>query len=107
MTTAAKKSTTAVDHLQHAVDELDSAREQATHDVRERIDAAIDRIRRAATDARDRAERERDEFGDTLERAGDDVRLELGRRAVRAQSSPEALKELGREVRHRQAELAG
>ena len=107
MPTAAKKSPTAVDHLQHAVEDLDSAREQATQDVRERIDAAIDRIRKAAADARERAEHQRDELEDALERAGEDVRLELGRRAVRAQSSPEALKELGREVRHRQAEVAG
>ena len=81
MTTAAKKSPTAVDHLQHAVGDLDSAREQATQDVRERIDAAIERIRKAAADARERAEHQRDEFEDALEHAGEDVRLELGRRA--------------------------
>jgi hypothetical protein len=108
MTTATKKQHTAttLDHLQHAATELDKARGQATHDVVHNIDAALTRIREAAADVRHRATDQAADWQETLEGAGDDLRVELGRRGVRAQSSPEALKELAGEIRKRQAELA-
>lgn len=40
-----------------------------------------------------------------LERAGDDIRRELGLIAVKAQTSPEALKEMAAEIRKRKAEI--
>jgi hypothetical protein len=68
-----------VDYLQGAIDELDNARDRARGDIRQGIDA--------------------------LEKAGDDVRRELGILAVRAQRSPEALKEMSAEIRKRKTEL--
>ncbi len=108
MTTATKKQHTAstLDHLQHAATELDKAREQANHDVAHNIDAALTRIREAADDVRHRAQGQAGDWQEALEHASDDLRVELGRRGVRAQSSPEALKELAGEIRKRQAELA-
>ncbi len=108
MTTATKKqhTTSTLDHLQHAAKELDKARGQASHDVGHNIDAALTRIRDAADDVRHRAEDQAGSWQETLEHAGDDLRVELGRRGVRAQSSPEALKELTGEIRKRHAELA-
>ncbi len=108
MTTATKNQHTAstLDHLQHAVKELGKARGQAGHDVAHNIDAALTRIREAADDVRHRAKDQAGDWQDTLEHAGEDLRVELGRRSVRAQSSPEALKELAGEIRKRQAELA-
>ena len=43
-----EKST--LDYLQHAIDDLKKAREQAQHEVRSNIDSAIDRIRKALTE---------------------------------------------------------
>ncbi len=106
MTTAGKKKhTTTLDHLQHAATELDKARGQASHDVTSNIDAALTRIREAADDVRHRAQDQVTDWQETLEHAGADMRVDLGRRAVRAQSTPEALAELTGEIEKRQAEL--
>lgn len=109
MTTATKKQNTAstLDHLQHAATELDKARGQAGHDVVHSIDTALGRIREAADDVRHRAQDQAGDWQEALEGARGDLRVELGRRGVRAQSSPEALEELAGEIRKRQAELAG
>ncbi len=107
MTTATPKQHTAstLDHLQHAATDLDKARGKASQDVADNIDAALTRIREAADDMRSRAKEQTDDWQQTLEQAGDDLRVEIGRRSVRAQTSPEALKELTSEIRKRQAEL--
>ena len=42
-----------------------------------------------------------------LERAGDDLREQLGIMAVRVQTTPEALTAMAAEIRKRKAELAG
>ena len=43
-----EKST--LDYLQHALEDLKKAREQAQHEVRSGIDSAIDRIRKALSE---------------------------------------------------------
>lgn len=108
MTTTAKTkkhTATTLDHLQHAAKDLDKARGQAGQDVATNIDAALTRIHEAADDVRHRAQDQAGEWQEALEHASDDLRVELGRRGIRAQSSPEALKELSGEIRKRQAEL--
>lgn len=47
-----------------------------------------------------------DDLTGLLERAGDDIRRELGLVAVKAQTSPEALKAMAAEIRKRKAEIA-
>ena len=108
MTTATTKQHTAstLDHLQHAATDLDKARGKASQDVSDNIDAALTRIREAADDVRNRAKDQAGDWQETLEQAGDDLRVEIGRRSVRAQTSPAALKELTGEIRKRQAELS-
>ena len=96
---------TAVDYLEHAVEDLNQARQNAAEEVRAAIDSAISRAREAIEDARsdaqDRAEslrkRAEDRAGEwqkTLEDATEDVRRELGLRAVRAQRTTDALDEM-------------
>ena len=104
----------AVDYLEHAVDDLNRAREEAIDEARSAIDSAITRTRDALddlrSDAEDRAERFRaraeDRFRDwqgTLEDATEDVRRELGIRAVHAQRTEDALDALDSEIKeHRQ-----
>ena len=95
----AEKST--LDYLQHALDDLDNAREHAQQDARASIDTAVDRIHRAVKDLRSRAQDEAHDWQERLERVSDEARLELGRTAIRAQGTPEALTELAAEVRRR------
>ena len=94
------------DRLKDAVEDLDKARDQAGQQAKESIDSAIARIREAASELGDKARDQTAEWQTALESAGDDVLRELGRRAVRAQRSPAALKDLSDEIRRRKAELA-
>ena len=50
-----EKST--LEYLQHALDDLNKAREQAQHDVRSGIDSAIHRIRRALAELAEKIRR--------------------------------------------------
>lgn len=104
---AAHAEPTTADRLKDAVEDLDKARDQAGHQAKESIDSAIARIREAASEIGDRARDQTGEWQSALESAGDDLLRELGRRAVRAQRSPAALKDLSDEIRRRKAELAG
>jgi hypothetical protein len=69
------------------------------------VDRANDRLRTLASDLRVRAEDEVRQFQSSLDRAGEQVRVELGRRAIRAQGSTQALTQLSSEIRKRKAEL--
>ena len=102
---AKKPAPTALDHLQKAAKDLDKARDVASREARTTIDDALAKVREAAEDVRERARDQAGEWQEALERAGEEMRVELGRRAVRAQSSPEALKQLSAEIRKRKAEL--
>lgn len=113
-TPKASHKATASDHLQDAISDLDKAREQAGEDVRASIDAARKRIDEAREDLSGRghefADRGQDQVKDwreQLEGAADDALRELGRLAVRAQRSTEALGELSKEIGKREAELGG
>jgi hypothetical protein len=102
---APRTEKSSLDYLQKAVDDLDKARSRATDELRETIDGVIERLRKAASDLRTRAEDETSQWQETLDDASEDARRELGRRAVRAQRTPEALAELSSEIRKRKAQL--
>jgi vacuolar-type H+-ATPase subunit H len=108
---------TAVDYLEHAVDDLNQARQEAQDDIRSAIDSAISRTREALDDLRsgaedraeklrDRAEERRHEWQHTLEDATEDVRRELGVRAVRAQRTDEALEAMQDEIENRKEDVS-
>lgn len=103
---AAPAEKSPMDRLQEAIRGLDRARDRAGDELRESIDTAVTRLRDVAGDLRKRAERQAGEWEDALDEAGEDVRRELGRRAVMAQQTPEALKEMSAAIRKRKAELA-
>jgi ElaB/YqjD/DUF883 family membrane-anchored ribosome-binding protein len=92
-------------YLREALNELGKARDRASEDVREGIDSAIERTRDAMKDAGSSAHEQVSEWRRALDKAGDDVRRELGILAVRAQSSPEALRAMSAEIRKRKAEI--
>ena len=89
------------DQVQKAIDELRSAGEKATGDVRSRIDDAISRLRDVSGDASSKASDQVSNWRDTLDDATQDVRKELAKLAVRAQSSTEALDEIAKEIDER------
>lgn len=102
---SAPQAKTSSDYLQQALRDLDRARERASGEAREAIDAATDRIREFVKDASDRAQDEVGDWRESLTRAGADLRCELGVLAVRAQDSPEALATIASEVRKRKAQI--
>jgi len=93
------------DQLQKAIDELRSAGEKATGDVRSSIDDAVSRLREVSNEASSRATDQVSGWRDTLDKATEDVRKELGKLAVRAQTSVEALDEIASEVDERRKAL--
>jgi methyl-accepting chemotaxis protein len=95
------------DQIQKAIDELRSAGEKATGDVRSGIDDAVARLREASSGATSRASDQVSSFRDTLDKATDDVRKELGKLAVRAQTSLESLEEVAKEIDERRKSLGG
>lgn len=94
-----------LDNVQKAIDDLRSAGEKATGDVRSGIDAAIARLREASSEAAELAQGQVEEWRETLEQTTEDARRELGRLAVKAQSSTDALEELQGELKRRKKEL--
>ena len=107
---------TAVDYLEHAVEDLKQAGQEAGGEVRSAIDSAMNRTREALDDLRsgaeERAERLRSraenrarEWQDALEDASEDARHELGVRAVRAQRSEDALDTMAEEIKRHKKEL--
>ncbi|MGH2987840.1 MAG: hypothetical protein ACRDLO_14290 [Solirubrobacterales bacterium] len=106
------------DELQRAIDDLRKAGEKATGDVRSSIDSAVSRLREASDEAQgrvrdatsgasDRAQEQIRGWRSTLEDATEDVRRELGRLAVRAQSSLESVEDLAKELDERRKSLEG
>ena len=93
------------DQVQKAIDDLRSAGEKATGDVRSSIDSAVSRLRDISGDATSRAQDQISGWRDTLDKATEDVRKELAKLAVRAQSSAEALDEIAKEVDERRKSL--
>jgi uncharacterized protein (UPF0147 family) len=93
------------DQVQKASDDLRSAGEKATGDVRSSIDSAVSRLRDVSGDATSRAQDQISNWRDTLDKATEDVRKELAKLAVRAQSSVESLDELAKEIDDRKKAL--
>lgn len=115
-TKAEAEEQTVADYLEHAVEDLNEARQQAGEEVRAAIDSAISRSREALedlrTDAQERAEKLRSraeeragEWQTTLEDATEEVRRELGIRAVRAQRTRDALDALSDEIKSQKKAL--
>lgn len=97
---------TTLEYLQKAIEDIDKARAHAGKDMKASLDTAMDRMREMAGDFRKRAEEEATDWQKTIEGTTEEMRRELGRRAVRAQQSPDALTELAAEIRKRETELA-
>jgi polyhydroxyalkanoate synthesis regulator phasin len=95
------------DQVQKAIDDLRSAGEKATGDVRSRIDDAVARLREATEGAGSKAQDQVSSWRETLDDATEDVRKELGKLAVKAQSSVEALDEIAKEIEGRRKSLGG
>lgn len=95
-----------LDYLQQALDDLAHARGQAQHEARAGIDSAVERIRDVRKDLGTRAQSEADELQARLERASEEARRELGRAAIRAQRTPEALTQMQAEIRDRKRKLS-
>ena len=95
------------DNIQKAIDDLRSAGEKATGDVRSNIDSAVQRLRDASSGATSRAQDQVGTWRETLSSASEDVRKELGKLAVRAQGSLEAVEEIAKEVEDKRKELGG
>jgi len=95
------------DQVQKAIDDLRSAGEKATGDVRSSIDDAVERLRSISGDASSRVSDQVSSWRDTLDNATEDVRKELGKLAIRAQGSVDALDEIGRELDERRKSLGG
>jgi hypothetical protein len=93
------------DQIQKAIDDLRSAGEKATGDVRSSIDSAVSRLRDVSGGASSKAQDQISGWRDTLDKATEDVRKELGKLAVRAQSSIEALDEIAKELDERRKSL--
>ncbi len=93
------------DNLQKAIDDLRGAGEKATGDVRTQIDSAVSRLRDATNDATSRATDASTDWRATLDSATEDVRLQLGKLAIRAQTSKKSLKELKNEIDERKKEI--
>ena len=93
------------DQVQKAIDDLRAAGEKATGDVRSGIDSAVSRLRDVSGDASSRAQDQVSGWRDTLDRATEDVRKELGKLAVRAQTSLEAVDEISKELDARKKAL--
>lgn len=62
-------------------------------------------MREVRGELRERAEDQTAEWQNALEQAPEKVRREMGRRAIRAQRTPEALEELSAEIRKLKADL--
>ena len=93
------------DQVQKAIDDLRTAGEKATGDVRSSIDSAVSRLRDISGGASERAQDQISGWRDTLNSATDDVRKELGKLAVQAQGSVEALDEISKEIAERKKAL--
>lgn len=91
--------------IQGAIDDLLSAGEKATGDVRSGIDAAIAQLREASSEATSVAQGQVEEWRQTLEQTTEDARVELGKLAVKAQSNEDALKVIESEAKARRKEL--
>jgi polyhydroxyalkanoate synthesis regulator phasin len=93
------------DQVQKAIDDLRAAGEKATGDVRSRIDSAVAQLRDVSGGATGKAQDQISGWRETLDKATEDVRKELAKLAVKAQSSTTALDEIAKEIEERRKAL--
>jgi polyhydroxyalkanoate synthesis regulator phasin len=93
------------DQVQKAIDDLRAAGEKATGDVRSRIDDAVAQLRDISGDATGKAQDQISGWRDTLDKTTEDVRKELAKLAVRAQTSLDSLDEIAKELDERRQAL--
>ena len=93
------------EQVQKAIDDLRSAGEKATGDVRSNIDSAVARLKDISGDATSKASDQVSGWRDTLDKATEDVRKELAKLAVKAQTSVESLDEIAKELAERKKAL--
>ncbi|HEX3562223.1 MAG TPA: hypothetical protein VHU24_05240 [Solirubrobacterales bacterium] len=93
------------DQVQKAIDDLRTAGEKATGDVRSGIDSAVARLRDVSGGATEKAQDQISGWRETLDKATEDVRKELAKLAVRAQGSVESLDEIAKELDERRNSL--
>ena len=93
------------DQVQKAIDELRAAGEKATGDVRSRIDSAVAQLRDVSGGATGKAQEQISDWRETLDKATEDVRKELAKLAIRAQTSTAALDEISKEITERRKAL--
>ncbi|MGE5747859.1 MAG: hypothetical protein ACM33U_11430 [Solirubrobacterales bacterium] len=107
---------TAADYLEHALEDLNQARQGAQAEMRAAIESAAERTREAlhglkgnltgrAEELRTRHTEQTWEWQRELEEASDEARLELGIEVVRAQRTSQALDAMGQEIKRRKGEL--
>jgi uncharacterized protein YicC (UPF0701 family) len=115
--TTEEREVGAADHLEDALEDLNSARQSAQEELRSSIDSAISRAREALDDLRSdteeraeslraRAKDQAAEWQRALEDATEDARRELGVRAVHAQRTKDALDVMSDEIKHHKKEIA-
>jgi polyhydroxyalkanoate synthesis regulator phasin len=93
------------DQVQKAIDDLRAAGEKATGDVRSRIDSAVAQLRDVSGGATGKAQDQISNWRETLDKATEDVRKELAKLAIRAQTSTAALDEIAKEIDDRRTAL--
>jgi hypothetical protein len=94
------------DHLQDALEDLDKARQKAGEEVSASIDSARERISDAREDLSHRGQDQVKDWREQFGSAADEALRELGRWAIRAQRSPDALTELSEEISKRKAQVS-
>ena len=95
------------ENVQKAIEDLRAAGEKATGDVRSNIDSAVARLRDASEEATSKASDQVSSLRSTLDGATEDMRRELAKVAVRAQTTSESLDEIEAEIRDRRRGLGG
>lgn len=104
------------ENLKKALDDLRGAGEKATGDVRSRIDSAVQALNEASSQVATRAQdgvskatgQASDQLGgfrETLDKTTEDVRVQLAKLAVKAQTSVESISAIEEELKKRRAEL--
>jgi hypothetical protein len=106
----------AADYLEHALEDLNQARQGPQGEMRAAIESAAERTREVlhalkgtvtgrAEELRTRRQEQTWEWQRELEEASDEARLELGIEVVRAQRTSEALDAMAHEIKRRKEEL--
>jgi len=96
---------TTLEYLQQAIKDVDHARQHAGNELHSSLDAAMERMSDIARDIRKRGEDEAADWQHALEHTTEEMRRDLGGRAVRAQQTRDALAELAAEIKKREAQL--